>query len=82
MDVTPRASVVTVTWNGAVIDRRTVTATGDLDLTYTLPSRNSGHNELLVATDQTIHPKDDARELGLSLHGISWTEPRTAARLQ
>jgi hypothetical protein len=82
VDVTPRPSVVTVTWNGAVIDRRTAPPDGDLDLTYTLPSRNSGRNELRIATDQTIHPKDDARELGVSLHGISWTEPRTAGSLQ
>ncbi len=77
VDVTPRPPVITVTWNGAVIDRRTAPSNGDFDLTYVLPSRNEGANELRIATDVTIRPKDDARVLGLSLHAISWTEPRS-----
>jgi 4-amino-4-deoxy-L-arabinose transferase-like glycosyltransferase len=82
VDVTPRPPVITVMWNGAVIDRRTAPPDGDFDLRYTLPSRNEGRNELRLATDETIQPKDDGRELGLSLHGISWGEPAAATGLQ
>ncbi len=79
VDVTPRPPVITVIWNGAVVDRRTAPANGDFDLRYTLPSRYDRPNELRLATDLTIRPKDDGRELGLSLHGITWTEPSAAA---
>ena len=79
VDVTPRPSVITIVWNGAVIDRRTAPANGDFDLKYKLPNRRDGPNELRIATDQTIQPKDDGRELGLSLHSISWGEPSAAA---
>ena len=75
VDVLPRPSVVTVIWNDAVIDRLPVPANGDLDLRYTLPSRGDRPNELRLMTDQVIKPKDDARELGLNLLAISWTEP-------
>ncbi|HEX8408332.1 MAG TPA: hypothetical protein VF883_05675 [Thermoanaerobaculia bacterium] len=75
VDVTQKMPVITVTWNGAVVDRVTAPQSGDLDLRYTLPSHTGRPNELRLATDQYIVPKGDGRELGLSLHAIEWTEP-------
>lgn len=75
VDVTPHPPVLTVRWNGDVIDRAEAPANGDFHLRYTLPSRGDRPNELRLATDQVIRPKDDGRELGLSLQSISWTEP-------
>ncbi len=75
VDATPRPPVITLTWNGTVIDRRTAPPNGKLDLRYILPSHREGANQLLLATDQPIRPKDDGRELGLSLEAISWSEP-------
>ena len=74
VDVTPRPPVVTVMWNGAVVERVTAPPDGDLHLRYLLPTRRDS-NELRLVTDQWIRPKDDARELGLSLLSISWSEP-------
>ena len=75
VDVTPRLPLVTVLWNGKVIDRVQTPPSGDLDLRYTLLSRHEWPNELRIVTDQYIHPKDDPRELGLSLKSMTWTEP-------
>ncbi|HET8774438.1 MAG TPA: hypothetical protein VFP80_11620 [Thermoanaerobaculia bacterium] len=75
VDATPRPPVITVTWNGTVIDRRTAPPEGDLELRYVLPSRREDANQLLLATDQSIRPEGDGRELGLSVEAISWSEP-------
>jgi hypothetical protein len=75
VDVTPRLPVVTVIWNDKVIDRVQTPPSGDLDLRYTLMSRHNWPNELRLVTDQYIVPKDDGRELGLSLKSMTWTEP-------
>jgi hypothetical protein len=75
VDATPRPPVITVTWNGQVVDTRTAPPDGNLQLRYVLPSRSGGANVLRLSTDQTITPKGDGRELGLSLEEISWTEP-------
>ena len=75
VDVTPRLPVVTVIWNGQVIDRVQTPPSGDLELRYVLLSRHGWANELRLITDQYIVPKDDQRELGLSLKSMTWTEP-------
>jgi hypothetical protein len=75
VDATERLPIVTVNWNGEVIDRINVPPSGDLDLRYVLLSRMEWPNELRLTTDQTIHPKDDGRELGLSLKSMTWAEP-------
>jgi hypothetical protein len=79
VDVTAKMPVLTVMWNGEVIDRQTAPASGDFDLRYTLASRLDRPNELRLTTDQTIRPRDDARELGLSLQAISWREPAASS---
>jgi hypothetical protein len=75
VDVTRKLPLVTVSWNGQVIDRVQTPPSGDLDLRYTLLSRQEWPNELRIVTDQWIVPKDDGRELGLSLKSMTWTEP-------
>ncbi|HYC92157.1 MAG TPA: hypothetical protein VEO54_23310 [Thermoanaerobaculia bacterium] len=75
VDVTRKLPVVTVFWNGEVIDRVQTPPSGDLDLRYTLLSRHEWPNDLRIVTDQWIVPKDDGRELGLSLKSMTWTEP-------
>lgn len=79
VDVTPRPSVITIVWNGRVIDRLTAPADGDFDLNYTLPSRTDRPNELRLSTDQVITPPGDGRTLGLSLQELTWKEPGGAA---
>ena len=69
----------TISWNGAVIDRRTAPADGNIEVRFVLPSRRDGANVLHLATDQAIHPEGDGRELGLSLEAISWSEPAAAS---
>jgi hypothetical protein len=82
VDAMPKPPVVTLTWNGTVIDRRTAPAPdGRLELRYLLPSRRDRSNVLGLATDRVIRPPGDGRELGLSLEAISWSEP-AATRLQ
>ncbi|HEX6086258.1 MAG TPA: hypothetical protein VF266_17135 [Thermoanaerobaculia bacterium] len=75
VDVTKELPLVTVIWNGEVIDRVRTPPSGDLDLKYLLMSRHEWPNELRITTDQWIRPKDDGRELGLSLKTMTWTEP-------
>lgn len=75
VDVTKNLPTVTVIWNGEVIDRIQTPPSGDLDLKYLLMSRHEWPNELRLVTDQWIRPKDDPRELGLSLKSMTWTEP-------
>lgn len=76
VDVTPRLPTITVTWNGKVIDRvQPSPKDGKVELRYLLPSYHDWPNELGLSTDQWIRPKDDGRELGLSLLSISWSEP-------
>lgn len=75
VDVTPKLPVVTVTFNDKVIDRIQVLPSGDIDRRYVLLSRMNWPNDLRITTDQWIHPKDDDRELGLSLKSMTWSEP-------
>ena len=75
VDVTPKLPVVTIIWNDRVVDRIRTPPSGDLDLKYILMSRHEWPNELRIVTDQWIVPKDDQRELGLSLKSMTWTEP-------
>jgi hypothetical protein len=75
VDATPRLPVVTVVWNDQVIDRIDVPRSGEVDRRYVLLSRHGWPNELRLRTDQYVVPKDDPRELGLSLKSMTWTEP-------
>lgn len=82
VDATPKPPVITLTWNGTVLDRRTAPAPdGRLELRYVLPGLRDHSNVLGLATDQIIRPPGDGRELGLSLEAVSWSEP-AATRLQ
>jgi hypothetical protein len=76
VDTTPRPPLVTVTWNGSVIDRIRATKP-DLDLHYVLPSRVGLPNEFMVSVDVWPNPKrdgtgQDSRDLGLKLQSMSW----------
>ncbi|HKR65648.1 MAG TPA: hypothetical protein VJZ00_18095 [Thermoanaerobaculia bacterium] len=76
IDTTPRPPVVTLTWNGAVIDHIRATK-ADLEIVRVLPSRKGTPNELGISVDVWANPKrdhtgDDSRDLGLKLTSISW----------
>jgi len=77
VDVTPRPPVVTISWNGTLLERIDVPPSGDIDRRYVLLSRHGWPNELHITTDQIIVPKYDGRELGLSLKSMTWTEPQS-----
>ena len=76
VDVTPKLPVVTIFWNGTLLERIGVPASGDIERRWVLLSRHDWPNELRIVTDQTIVPKDDGRELGLSLQAMTWSEPK------
>ncbi len=75
VDVTPKLPTVTIVFNDKVIERFQVPPSGDIDRRYVLLSRINWPNDLRITTDQWIHPKDDDRELGLSLKSMTWSEP-------
>jgi len=64
------SAVVTLTFNGTVIDRRPCPST--LDLRYTVPARSDGVNTLRIDASTAVTPAGDSRELGLRLTGYSW----------
>jgi hypothetical protein len=71
-----RHPTVTVTFNGATIDRFVCT-TAVVERTYHLDSRLGTPNELRLDVDQIVNPArehliDDGRDLGLQLRGIAW----------
>lgn len=71
-----RHPAVTVTFNGAPIDRFVCT-TAVIERTYHLDSRLGTPNELRLEVDRIVNPAqehivDDGRDLGLQLRGIAW----------
>jgi len=71
-----RHPAVTVTFNGAVLERFVCT-TAVVERTYHLDSRLGAPNELRLDVDQVVNPgnehlADDGRDLGLQLRGIAW----------
>jgi hypothetical protein len=71
LDAVPRPPTMTITWNGAVIDRRSCDKP-DLDLQFLLPSRNDVANECRIDTDEVASVPGDARHFGLQLSAVSW----------
>ena len=78
LDTMKRPPLLTITWNGAVIEQRQLKATDvDIDLRYVLPSRSDLPNELHVEVDQSVNPmrlgiSTDNRDFGLMLTAFSW----------
>lgn len=72
-DVLPRPPVVTVTWNGQVIDKLLCTAP-EYSRQYKLPSRKETRNELVITTDQlALHPNPgDPRSFGLMVRRVEF----------
>ena len=75
LDAEP-APVVTVTFDGSVIDRF-VPKKRDVERFYIVQSRNGVPDELMLSVDQAInqarmHPGGDPRDLGLQLHRLTW----------
>jgi hypothetical protein len=71
-----RRPVLTVIFNGNVVDRVVCTAE-EFERRYVLPSRGTGPNELRLEVDQVVNPArehlaDDGRDLGIELRGFSW----------
>ena len=74
-DAVPRPPVLTVSVNGAVIDRFTVT-NDDLDKRYVIDGRAGQPSVLTIDIDEVIHLPGDARILGFQLKGLSWRPVR------
>ncbi|MEO8032907.1 MAG: hypothetical protein ABI837_00625 [Acidobacteriota bacterium] len=71
-----RKPVVTVTFNGIVVDQVTC-VTAEVERRYLLPSRIGTSNELRLDVDQVVNPArehlgTDGRDLGVQLSGYSW----------
>ena len=86
IDSLPRAPQIEIFFNGALLERRTLTSP-DTTLTFVVPSRPDALNEMILTTDLVANPKkqgtgDDARDLGLRLHGFSWGPVDAAAALR
>jgi hypothetical protein len=76
LDLVPRPPLMTVTWNGSVVDRRMCSST-ELECRYSLESRIGDPNELRITVDRVGNParagvSGDSRNLGLMLRSISW----------
>ena len=76
LDILPRPPVLTVTWNGAVVGRKTLTDS-NVEVRYVVASRTGEPNDLTIAVDVTANPKrlglsGDDRDFGLMLTGYSW----------
>ncbi|HEX7153723.1 MAG TPA: hypothetical protein VF618_19705 [Thermoanaerobaculia bacterium] len=73
VELVPRNATVTVTLNGRVLER--VTMTGNAltrDFDDLVPAPDGAPNTLVLTIDQTFHAPDDGRELGLSLRMLGW----------
>lgn len=73
LDGLSKPPVVTVSFNGVVLERFTA-ATADVDKRWTVTSRQGQGqpNELIVETDEVVKPPGDPRELGLELLSLAW----------
>jgi hypothetical protein len=71
LNALPRPPQLTVTWNGKVIDE-SVCREYDNDRRYVLASRADAPNECRIVVDEAGGTKDDPREFGLQLFGVSW----------
>ena len=76
LDLLPRAPLVTITWNGTVIERGTWSS-AEVTKTFTLGSRLMDDNELRIHVDVVGNPKragknNDDRDLALMLRAITW----------
>jgi hypothetical protein len=67
----PRPPKMTLMWNRAEIEQKIVSEL-DNERRYILPSRTDGPNECRIVLDEAAHTKDDPREFGLQLTGVSW----------
>lgn len=77
LDAEPRKPIVTVVFNGTVIDRFQSEET--MERRWTVASKNGGPNELIVEVDEVVNPialhrGTDPRDLGLRLHSLSWRQ--------
>jgi len=75
LDGLTKPPVVTVSFNGEVIERFTAT-TADIDKRWTVNSRQGQPNELVIETDGVVKPGGDPRELGLQLQALTWRVAR------
>ena len=70
------APIVTIRLDGRVIDRF-VPKRKNVERAYEVQSRNGAPDELVISVDQSVnlahmHHGDDARDLGLQLHMLTW----------
>jgi hypothetical protein len=70
--------LVEVTWNGRVIDRRTLAARRtELSYRFDAGTVSASANRLVLTTDRVFNPRragtgDDARDLGLEIRRLRW----------
>jgi hypothetical protein len=77
LDALPSPPHVTVSFNGAVIDRIRATEK-NVQRTYDVTARTGALNELVIETDETVNPaerglKSDARDLGVRVNDVAWS---------
>jgi hypothetical protein len=77
LDALAAAPNITVSFNGAVIDRIHATE-NDIERSYDVDSRIDAPNELVIETDQTVNPaarglQNDTRDLGLRVNDVEWS---------
>ena len=71
LDGLAKPPVITVAFNGAVLDRFTAN-TADIDKRWTVNSRQGQPNDLIIETDDVVKPPGDPRDLGLQLQALTW----------
>jgi hypothetical protein len=76
LDGVPKPPLVTVSFNGEVVERF-IGRTAEVEKKWIVKSRRGQPNELTIETDQLVNPAraglaDDSRDLGLQLQALTW----------
>jgi len=80
LDSEPRKPVITIMFNGVMIER--FSADAAMEKRWVVPSRNGVRNEVTIDVDEVVNPSalhkgGDARDLGLQLLTLSWRPAET-----
>ena len=72
LDALPSAPDLTLTFNGAIVDRVHATQSS-LERTYDVVARTNAPNELVIDTTETVRPPRDTRDLGVRVNEVEWS---------